>query len=111
MSPHIPESDWKLFRKLRDVALDRYCERVLGEVEAIRATSGKSWHQRYLDVFNLLRTRDSDLADAFNAYSRSTAIIQLTLIRRLELLGDQEFQQFSGETRNTVETILGRGRV
>ena len=28
----IKESDWKVFRKLREVALERYCERVLKEV-------------------------------------------------------------------------------
>jgi hypothetical protein len=30
-----PESDWKVFRELREVALDRFCRRVLEEIEPL----------------------------------------------------------------------------
>jgi len=32
MSQRIPESDWKVFRKLRGKALERFCERVLSDI-------------------------------------------------------------------------------
>lgn len=31
-----PESDWEVFRELREVALERFCESVLGGTEAFR---------------------------------------------------------------------------
>jgi hypothetical protein len=33
-----PESDWKVFRELREVALDRFCRRVLEEIEPLCLT-------------------------------------------------------------------------
>ena len=32
MEHEFPESDWKTFRELRQVALERFCKRVLDEV-------------------------------------------------------------------------------
>jgi hypothetical protein len=31
----IKESDWKVFRKLRELALERFCQRVLEEVRVL----------------------------------------------------------------------------
>jgi len=32
-SRDVPESDWKRFRELRELALERFCRRVLAELE------------------------------------------------------------------------------
>lgn len=65
MSHEFPESDWKVFRELQTVALERFCERVLAEVERLSSGSGRTFHQRYLDVYRLLQKRDHELAAAF----------------------------------------------
>ena len=65
MSRVINESDWRLFRKLEPIALDRFCERVLSEINRISSDSNKSSHQRYVDIFKLLERRDRELADAY----------------------------------------------
>ena len=31
----IKESDWKVFKRLRELALERFCERILGEIAGI----------------------------------------------------------------------------
>src|SRR5215813_7777767 len=49
MSHEIKESDWKLLRQLHPVALERFCRRILEELERINSDSAKSFHQRYLD--------------------------------------------------------------
>jgi hypothetical protein len=102
----IPESDWKLFRKLQLLALDRFCQRVLAEVSGLVADAGKSSHERYLAVFKLLQRRDDELADAFNDPRRSTAFVQLARIQFQELLTDEEFAGFSPETRASVQMFL-----
>ena len=73
MSRVINESDWRLFRKLEPIALDRFCERVLSEINQISCDSNKTSHQRYAAIFKLLERRDGELADAFNDLRRSTA--------------------------------------
>ena len=66
VSHGVPESDWKIFRELRVVALERFCKRVLEELEPLRLDTSRSHHERYLDVFRLLQNRDEELAHAFN---------------------------------------------
>ncbi len=107
MSRAIPESDWKLFRELRVTALERFCERVLAEVGRVAAQQGKGSHLRYLEVFDLIRRRDKELADAFNDPRRSTALLQLTSILSHGLLTEEEVARLSPETRELVQSLVG----
>lgn len=105
MSRPIPESDWKQFRRLREVALERFCERVLGEIGCIASNGANSSHNRYLEIFKLIENRDDELARAFNDLRRSTAIFQLAAIYSLGLLQQDELDGFSTDTRETVESL------
>jgi len=102
----IPESDWKIFRKLHEVALERFCERVLTEVGRAAESRGKTAHERYLANFKLLKRRDAQLADAFNDMSRSKMLLHLARIQAHKLLTDEEFARFSPETREAVRGLL-----
>jgi hypothetical protein len=103
----MPESDWKLFRQLRELALDRFCQRVLAEIGSLASDAGQSHHDRYVAVFNLIRERDKELAAAFDDPRRSTVLRQLALIRSRELLTDEEFARFGRETQDAVALWLG----
>jgi hypothetical protein len=107
MTRQIPESDWKLFRQLHPVALERFCERTLSEVGRLAADSGKSAHERYLAMYRLLQRRDKELAQAFDDMRRSTAWHQLAILRSRGLLTDEEFARFSSETQGAVRVFLG----
>jgi hypothetical protein len=99
------ESEWKIFRQVREVALDRYCERVLAEVTRVASDAGQTHHERYLAVYRLIGQRDEELANAFNDPRRSTAVQQLLLLRSLDLLTEEEFARFRQETRDSLEEI------
>lgn len=105
LSDDIRESDWKLLRELRRLALDRLCTRVLDEMVAPAENRRKSAHERYLAVFKLMKERDLELAAAFDNPKRSMAVMQLMCMRRLGLLTDDEFACFSDETRARVEMM------
>jgi hypothetical protein len=107
MLPGISEPDWKLFRQLHRIALERFCERVLSEVGQLASDTGKSAHERYLAVFKRIQKRDKDLADGFDDMRRSTAWRQLAIIRSLGLLTDEEFARFSPDTQDAVRLFLG----
>jgi hypothetical protein len=62
----IKESDWKLLRKVHKEALERFCKQILAEVKRINSDDAKDYHRRYLDLWELLRQRDKELAVAFN---------------------------------------------
>jgi hypothetical protein len=97
------DSEWQLFRKLGEVALDRFCQRVLAEIGPLVQDASQSHHARYAAIYRLLQQRDLELAKAFDNPSRSTALRQLAWIRSLDLLTEEEFAGFSAATRHTVD--------
>lgn len=105
MSHDIPESDWKVFKQLREIALERFCERVLGEIgKAASATTGKS-HDRYIEIYRLVERRDKQLGNAFDAPRRSQAIMQIAVIQSMGLLTPDELARFSAATREHVTSL------
>lgn len=107
MALQISETDWQLFHQLHFVALERYCQRVLDEIARHSSDPGKSSHERYLAVFQLIQRRDRELADIFDDQRRSTASRQLACMQSHELLSKEEFGRFSSQTRKAVQILLG----
>jgi hypothetical protein len=101
----IIEADWKVFREVRVSALERFCERVLSEVCRLATAAGRSSHERYLAVYELLPKKDKQLAAMFDDARRSTAILQLMGIHSQGLLTEDEFGRFSSETRARVQAF------
>ncbi len=106
MNHEINKADGKLLRQLHPVALERFCQRVLGEVEHVAADSTKNYHQRFLDLYTLIHDSDKELGRTFDHPRRSDAIFELAAIKGNDLLTDEEFSRFSLETREAVETLL-----
>jgi hypothetical protein len=62
MEHEFSESDWRTFRELRQVALERFCKRVLEQVPRFSAASERTYHERYLELFRWLGERNNELA-------------------------------------------------
>jgi hypothetical protein len=106
MGPHdFPESDWKVFRELRELALERFCKRVLEDLEPLLRDTSRNHHQRYLDVFRFLQARDEELARAFNDSGRSRMVFQLAAITAYRLVEPHELERFTERTRASVEFL------
>ena len=105
MNARIKESDWKIFSKFYQVALDRFCKRVIEEVRSEITEVTDGYHDRYLRVYKLIQRRDKILADAFDNPRRSNALILLAFIRQQGLLTEEELMQLSPETRNAIGVI------
>jgi hypothetical protein len=100
----IKESDWKVFRRLHSIALERYCQRVLEEVR-VAAECDADYHDCYLKVYQLIRNRDRMMSSAFDDASRSTAFLLLANIISEGLLTEEELKQFSREAQQYIEGI------
>lgn len=99
----LPEAEWTYLRSLHDLALDRFCARVLDECAAVIADGTLTHHQRYLRLFEILQERDRSLSDAFDGARRSNAILSLMHIQRLQLLTPDEMAGFSAETLRAIQ--------
>ena len=96
------ESDWKIFRELHKVALERFCERALAEVDAIRRDDSQSYHERYVQIYRLIQEQDQQLAQAFNQPRRSQMRLQLYLIYSYGLFQPDEISRFSSDLQNNL---------
>jgi hypothetical protein len=105
MSSDIPESDWRRFKEVHTKLLERYCRRILEEVVAASEGTEGSAHDRYGRVYKLIEERDKQMANAFDDFRRSTAVMQLGIMRRMKLLTDEELGLFSEQTRTRIEGI------
>jgi hypothetical protein len=101
----LPEADWKAFRKLREIALDRFCRRILDELDTLRRDDSKSAHERYLAVYRHLRDRDDHLGRAFDDPRRSRMLPQLAVILALDLLEPAELSRLSEPTRTDAQAL------
>ena len=105
MSSDLPESDWKTFRKLREVALERFCDRILAEVGRVASGAKRTSHARYLVAYALIQERDNQIARAFNNPRRSVATMQLALMMSLDLISQEEVRSFTPRTKSIVEAL------
>jgi len=100
------ESEWKKFKKLKDKCLQRYCSAVLEEAQELCNLSDKSNHERYIDLYQLMRNRDKDLGRAFDGLSRNKAHSQLLMMYRMGLVEENELDVFEPETKDHIrETV------
>ena len=103
-----PESEWKIFRKLREVALQRFCERILAEAVELATGNRGSAHERYLQLYRLIHKRDEEMGWAFNDPRRSQMIQQLAAIHSLGLLKPEEMERFTPKTCETIRVLSGQ---
>jgi hypothetical protein len=107
MSPDIPEPDWRIFRSLHSIWLDRFCQRVNSELIAVLSNKSRSQHERYLAAYKLIHKRDRQIGDAFNDFRRSTAVFQIAIIRKLDVITDEELGRFGKEVRTSLASFWG----
>ena len=91
---------------MREIALERFYQRILAEIRDVTSDESKTSRERYRDVYELVKMRDKEIARAFDAPRRSVAQLHLLMIRRLGLLTDEEISQFSESTRDAVFTLV-----
>jgi hypothetical protein len=107
MQNDFPESDWNTLSRLKPLALERLCKRILQESGNIldHAQEGEH-HHAYLSLYKHIHASDEKVANCFNDWRRSQAISILVNWRLNDLLTDEEFKAFSPETRAIVKVWL-----
>ncbi|MEY2609129.1 MAG: hypothetical protein QOH31_7026 [Verrucomicrobiota bacterium] len=99
MPGRIPEADWKIFRQLHEVWLERYCTQTNEQTQRLLSKPGVSSYDRYLEVYKFIRDKDRELGFAFDDFRRSTATLQIRIIKNLGVITEEELGTFSEPTR------------
>lgn|SRR5690606_23545473 len=99
----IKESDWKLFKAIKEEALETFCKERLREYENIITDDTRSAHERYLHLFKLSRARDKEMELLFDGHSRSKAFFQLMEIRREGIANPDLVDKLSDEFKAATD--------
>lgn len=105
MAGGVSEADWKLFRSLREEALEHYCAGVLEELARVCEDRSPSAHERYLEVWSILRERDEVIRRTFDNPRRSTMHVSLAAIDALGLVSSSQLRQMTAETQAIIENL------
>ena len=97
------ESDWKIFKAIKEEAIEKFCEKSLAAFKEIIDDESKHVHERYLLNYKLVVNRDKQMALLFDDHSRSKALLQLLAIRREGLANEELISKLSDEFREHTD--------
>jgi hypothetical protein len=97
------ESDWRIFKRIKELALERFCAAAMSDFEEAIQKDDLSNHARYLYLYKLVENADKRLSQLFDGHSRSKAALQLTLIRSEGLVENHELEGMSEELLKSTE--------
>jgi len=110
MPNNFSEPDWKILSRLKPLALDRLCQRILGgSGDIIARTHEGEYHRTYLDLYRHIHESDETMSRCFDDFKRSQALVILTNWRLEKLITNEEFAAFSPDTRMIVNGFLKQG--
>ena len=102
MRNELSKSDWKHFKAIREVALERLCARILDNVCETASDKTKTSHERFLAVYQLVNDSNRDVARGFDFLSRSRMFLQLVSMQQMNLIEQTGVEGFSEEVRQQL---------
>ncbi len=97
------ESDWKIFKQIKQKAIETFCRQALDEFEEVINDSTEHVHDRYLQLYELIQNRDKQMQLLFDDHSRSKAPMQLLMLRSQGLVDEELLGKLSEELRETTD--------
>jgi hypothetical protein len=110
MAGEIKESDWTIFKEVREIALRRYFDQATAELERLLADKSKESRERFWSVHESIEKSRDEMRRLFDDVRRSTALMQLAFIRVHGVVTDEEMGRFSAEAREYVQSVVDFSR-
>jgi hypothetical protein len=91
------ESDWKIFKQIKENAIEKFCDKALSEYKDIINNKNEKSQETYTYLYRLVINRDKQMALLFDGHSRSKAALQLLAIRGEGLADETLLSKLSDE--------------
>lgn len=91
------ESDWKIFKQIKEKAIELFCNNALAEFEEVIKDKNENAHETYTLLYRLVVNRDKQMSLLFDGHSRSKAHLQLLAIRGEGLADETLLSKLSDE--------------
>ena len=101
----IPEPDWKRWRQLAPLLLNRFCDSVVLTAAGF-ARRSDSGHEKFLALYRFIAESNQDIAAVFDNPRRSSAVFQIAAAVSRGMMTDEELSSFTPETRDRILRIV-----
>ncbi len=95
------EPDWKLFNKIKEEAIDKFCCNALEEFNDVINNNPNCAHNKYLYLYKLVENKDKEMHLLFDGHSRSKVNLQLFGMRMNSLANEDLIKKLSNELQNS----------
>ena len=102
------EADWKIFKQIKERAIESYCRICLDEFKAAIDDESSSVQERYLLNYKLVQNRDKKMQLLFDGNSRSKAWLQLLAIRGEGLADEILVAKLSAEFQEQTNPLRSK---
>ncbi|WP_226668835.1 hypothetical protein [Microbulbifer aggregans] len=99
----ISEADWKKVKKIKEKALEVFCDRALSDIGEAISKDSSTRHGKFLYVYKMAETHHKRLALIFDDLRRSNARVHLALIVSEGLVSTEDFSSLSEELRAFIQ--------
>lgn len=103
MPRSVEEADWQVFKKIKELAIERFCERAIDEYREIINDTDDHAHNRFLLLGRIVQNRDEQMGLLFDGHSRSKMTLQLYGMRMEGLVDDELLAQLSEDLQNRTD--------
>ena len=87
---------------MKDDVLADACERIFVKIENILKDKSSTSHEKYRNLWKLMKEEDNEIALMFDDLKRSNAMLKLAYWKKNGLLTKEQCEQFSEETQESV---------
>ncbi|WP_299599664.1 hypothetical protein [uncultured Microbulbifer sp.] len=91
------ELDWKIFKEIREKAMDKLSLRALSNISNILNDDTSCPSERCMEIDQLMKSHSSEMDNIFDNLSRSKAVFQLLQIRSKNLVDKNYLERLSAE--------------
>ena len=106
----IPEADWQALKKMKPKALNTACQRALDKIDRIIKTNNPNAHQSFLGVWDVIQDDNEIIGQSFDDMRRSNATLKMGAMLRFGLIGQEELETLTEETRERVKVVAGANK-
>ncbi len=105
MPRDIAERDWKVFKELHAIAMDRFFEKAVKEMQPLLWAKNKPAQERFWDALTYAAKQRKQAARLFDGSSRSNTSFMAGLIYANQFLTDEEIARFTPELQEQLRSI------
>ena len=103
----VTEADWKVFKKVKNELIQRFCREVNRKAETILKNEKKqNDYEIYIELYRHCAESDKVIAMCFDDHRRSTALIMIYKMCEEEIATVDDLADFSDEFREKIKSMM-----